>query len=137
MPFFFFPSFASVTSALQDARPLSPLRHLSRAIRDNTEQLAGKLKLMFRNREDVWEEIDKQTKADAELSLLKTSDQEISSIVAELARVQRQLQVINWAVDPAGSLQAAAQSPPTISVEKKGAGGKQNGVAQKTRRHAL
>ncbi|XP_051909192.1 centrosomal protein of 170 kDa protein B-like isoform X2 [Hippocampus zosterae] len=116
----------------EDARPLSPLRHLSRAIRDNTEQLATKLKLMFRNREDAWEQIDKQTKADAELSLPTTSDQEISSIVAELARVQRQLQVINWAVDPAGSLQAAAQSAPTISAEKKGAGG-----AQKTRRHVL
>lgn len=43
--FFFFLSFhASVMRALQDARPLSPLRHLSRAIRDNTEQLAAKLK---------------------------------------------------------------------------------------------
>lgn len=32
-------------------------------------------RLMFHNREDVWEEIDEQTKADAEVSLLKTSDQ--------------------------------------------------------------
>ncbi|XP_077408103.1 centrosomal protein of 170 kDa protein B isoform X2 [Vanacampus margaritifer] len=131
-------SASAASASEEDAQPLSPLRHLSHAIRDNTEQLAAKLKLMFHNKEDVWEEIDKKIKADGEIPALQTSSQEISSIVTELTRVQRQLEVINWVVDPAGTLQAAGQSPRTSSKEKKGAGGgKQNGVAQKTRHHML
>ncbi|XP_061559603.1 centrosomal protein of 170 kDa protein B isoform X4 [Phycodurus eques] len=121
----------------EDTQPLSPLRHLSHAIRDTTEQLAAKLKVMFRNKADLWEEIDKKMKADADVPVLKTANQEISSIVTELRRVQRQLEVINCVVDPAaGSLQPVAQSPRTSSKENKG-GGKQNGVSQKTRRHVL
>ncbi|XP_037101024.1 centrosomal protein of 170 kDa protein B isoform X1 [Syngnathus acus] len=125
----------------EDTQQLSPLRHLSHAIRDNTDQLAAKLKLMFQNKEDVWEEIDKKIKADGEPPVLETSNQEISSIVTELRRVQRQLEVINWVVDPPGSLQPAQQNPRPASKEKKGRGGsgdsKQNGMAQKTRRHVL
>ncbi|XP_077366417.1 centrosomal protein of 170 kDa protein B isoform X2 [Festucalex cinctus] len=128
-------SASAVSASEEDSQPLSPLRHLSHAIRDNTEQLAAKLKLMFHNKEDAWEEIDKKIKSDGQIAVPKTSNQEISSIVTELTRVQRQLEVINWVVDPAGSLQAADQSPRTSSKEKKS--GKQNGVAQKTRRQML
>ncbi|XP_061610220.1 centrosomal protein of 170 kDa protein B isoform X3 [Phyllopteryx taeniolatus] len=77
----------------EDTQLLSPLRHLSHAIRDTTEQLAAKLKVMFRNKDDLWEEIDKKMKADADVPVLKTANQEISSIVTELRRVQRQLEV--------------------------------------------
>ncbi|XP_061669012.1 centrosomal protein of 170 kDa protein B isoform X2 [Syngnathoides biaculeatus] len=121
----------------EDPRPLSPLRHLSHAIRDNTEQLAAKLKVIFHKKADLWEEIEEKMKADAEVPVPKTSDQEISKVVTELRRVQRQLEVINWAVDPAaGSLPSVARSPRTSSEENKG-GGKQNGVSPKTRRRLL
>ncbi|XP_054616915.1 centrosomal protein of 170 kDa protein B [Dunckerocampus dactyliophorus] len=113
---------------------LSPLSQLSHAIRDNTEQLAAKIKVVFHNKADVLEEMDKKMDADKEVPVLKGSNQEITSIVTELRRVQRQLEVINWVVDPAGSLQSLSQSPRMSSKEKKAAS-KQNGVSQKATRH--
>nr|XP_057942253.1 centrosomal protein of 170 kDa protein B isoform X2 [Doryrhamphus excisus] len=113
---------------------LSPLSQLSHAIRDNTEQLAAKIKVVFHNKADVLEEMDKKMDADKELPVLKGSSQEITSIVTELRRVQRQLEVINWVVDPAGNLQSRGQIPRTTSKEKKAAS-KQNGVSQKATRH--
>ncbi|XP_043076070.1 centrosomal protein of 170 kDa protein B isoform X3 [Puntigrus tetrazona] len=84
---------------------LNPVSQLSQAIRENTEQLAEKMKALFQNKTEVWEEIEAKINAENEVPILKTSNkQEISSILQELRRVQRQLEVINTIVEPGGVL---------------------------------
>lgn len=83
---------------------LNPVSQLSQAIRENTEQLAEKMKVMFHNKTEVWEEIEAKINAENEVPILKTSNKEISSILQELRRVQRQLEVINSIVEPGGTL---------------------------------
>ncbi|XP_071323950.1 centrosomal protein of 170 kDa protein B isoform X3 [Trachinotus anak] len=86
---------------------LNPVSQLSQAIRENTEQLAEKMKVLFQNKAEVWEEIEAKINAENEVPILKTSNKEITSILKELRRVQRQLEVINTIVEPSGSLQTA------------------------------
>ncbi|KAK2883738.1 hypothetical protein Q8A67_017375 [Cirrhinus molitorella] len=83
---------------------LNPVSQLSQAIRENTEQLAEKMKALFHNKTEVWEEIETKINAENEVPILKTSNKEISSILQELRRVQRQLEVINTIVEPEGIL---------------------------------
>ncbi|KAL7888678.1 hypothetical protein AOLI_G00036520 [Acnodon oligacanthus] len=92
---------------------LNPVSQLSQAIRENTEQLAEKMKALFHNKTEVWEEIEAKINAENEVPILKTSNKEISSILQELRRVQRQLEVINTIVEPGGSLKlpTAVTSP--------------------------
>ncbi|XP_074540802.1 centrosomal protein of 170 kDa protein B isoform X2 [Halichoeres trimaculatus] len=87
---------------------LNPVSQLSQAIRENTEQLAEKMKVLFQNKAEVWEEIEAKINAENEVPILKTSNKEITSILKELRRVQRQLEVINTIVEPGGSLHTAA-----------------------------
>uniref|UniRef100_A0A671TYA8 Centrosomal protein 170B n=1 Tax=Sparus aurata TaxID=8175 RepID=A0A671TYA8_SPAAU len=87
---------------------LNPVSQLSQAIRENTEQLAEKMKVLFQNKAEVWEEIEAKINAENEVPILKTSNKEITSILKELRRVQRQLEVINTIVEPGGSVQPAA-----------------------------
>ncbi|KAK2498869.1 LOW QUALITY PROTEIN: hypothetical protein MC885_015181, partial [Smutsia gigantea] len=83
---------------------LSPVSQLSRAIRENTEHLADKMKILFQNSGRAWQELEARINAENEVPILKTSNQEISSILKELRRVQKQLEVINAIVDPSGNL---------------------------------
>ncbi|XP_033504642.2 centrosomal protein of 170 kDa protein B isoform X3 [Epinephelus lanceolatus] len=85
---------------------LNPVSQLSQAIRENTEQLAEKMKVLFQNKAEVWEEIEAKINAENEVPILKTSNKEITSILKELRRVQRQLEVINTIVEPSGGLQS-------------------------------
>ncbi|XP_051264935.1 centrosomal protein of 170 kDa protein B isoform X4 [Dicentrarchus labrax] len=106
---------------------LNPVSQLSQAIRENTEQLAEKMKVLFQNKAGVWEEIEAKINAENEVPILKTSNKEITSILKELRRVQRQLEVINTIVEPGGSLQTTAVATSshsqtrTSSKEKKSA----------------
>lgn len=94
---------------------LNPVSQLSQAIRENTEQLAEKMKVLFQNKAEVWEEIEAKINAENEVPILKTSNKEITSILKELRRVQRQLEVINTIVEPGGSLQTAAMGTSSLS----------------------
>ncbi|XP_077076330.1 centrosomal protein of 170 kDa protein B isoform X2 [Siphateles boraxobius] len=90
---------------------LNPVSQLSQAIRENTEQLAEKMKVLFHNKTEVWEEIEAKINAENEVPILKTSNKEISSILQELRRVQRQLEVINTIVEPGGILKMPPTAP--------------------------
>ncbi|XP_072555316.1 centrosomal protein of 170 kDa protein B isoform X2 [Paramormyrops kingsleyae] len=79
---------------------LNPVSQLSQAIRENTEQLAEKMKAMFHDKLDAWEELEARINADNEVPILKTSNKEIMSILKELRRVQKQLEVINTIIGP-------------------------------------
>ncbi|XP_068454836.1 centrosomal protein of 170 kDa protein B isoform X2 [Clinocottus analis] len=98
---------------------LNPVSQLSQAIRENTEQLAEKMKVLFQNKAEVWEEIEAKINAENEVPILKTSNKEITSILKELRRVQRQLEVINTIVEPGGGLQPAVVGPTLPSSREK------------------
>ncbi|XP_042193972.1 centrosomal protein of 170 kDa protein B isoform X2 [Callorhinchus milii] len=79
---------------------------LSQYIRENMEQTAAKIKILFQNKERNWEEIEAKINSENEVPILKTSNKEISSIFKDLRRVQKQLEVIDTIIDPDGSLDA-------------------------------
>ncbi|KAM5339706.1 centrosomal protein of 170 kDa protein B isoform 1-T1 [Glossophaga mutica] len=83
---------------------LNPVSRLSQAIREDTEHLAEKMKILFQNSGRAWEDLEARLNAENEVPILKTSNKEISSILKELRRVQKQLEVINAIVDPSGNL---------------------------------
>ncbi|XP_059859800.1 centrosomal protein of 170 kDa protein B isoform X1 [Delphinus delphis] len=83
---------------------LNPVSQLSQAIRENTEHLAEKMKILFQNTGRAWEDLEARINAENEVPILKTSNKEITSILKELRRVQKQLEVINAIVDPSGNL---------------------------------
>ncbi|XP_077676682.1 centrosomal protein of 170 kDa protein B [Eretmochelys imbricata] len=87
---------------------LNPVSQLSHAIRENTENLAEKMKIVFQNSERAWEEMEAKINSENEVPILKTSNKEISSILKELRRVQKQLEVINAIIDPSGNLDVVA-----------------------------
>ncbi|XP_036397763.1 centrosomal protein of 170 kDa protein B isoform X2 [Megalops cyprinoides] len=91
---------------------LNPVSQLSHAIRENTEQLAEKMKVLFHNKTEVWEEIEAKINAENEVPILKTSNKEISSILKELRRVQKQLEVINTIIEPSGTLEVVGRAVP-------------------------
>ncbi|XP_067223683.1 centrosomal protein of 170 kDa protein B isoform X2 [Chanodichthys erythropterus] len=82
---------------------LNPVSQLSLAIRENTEQLTEKIKVLFHNKMDVLSEIEAKINAADDPPPLKTSNKEIASILKELRRVQKQLEVINTIIDPRGN----------------------------------
>ncbi|KAM6171556.1 centrosomal protein of 170 kDa protein B isoform 2-T2 [Erethizon dorsatum] len=83
---------------------LNPVSQLSHAIRENTEHLTEKMKILFQNTGRAWEELEARINAENEVPILKTSNKEISCILKELRRVQKQLEVINAIVDPSVNL---------------------------------
>ncbi|XP_067411056.1 centrosomal protein of 170 kDa protein B isoform X1 [Emydura macquarii macquarii] len=87
---------------------LNPVSQLSHTIRENTENLAEKMKILFQNTERTWEEMEAKINSENEVPILKTSNKEISSILNELRRVQKQLEVINAIIDPSGNLDVVA-----------------------------
>ncbi|XP_024285795.2 centrosomal protein of 170 kDa protein B isoform X2 [Oncorhynchus tshawytscha] len=91
---------------------LNPVSQISLAIRENTEQLAEKIKVLFHNKQDIWEEIEAKINAENDIPVLKGSNKEITSILKELRRVQRQLEVINTIIEPSGNLEPAKTSTP-------------------------
>ncbi|XP_042599072.1 centrosomal protein of 170 kDa protein B-like isoform X2 [Cyprinus carpio] len=82
---------------------LNPVSQLSLAIRENTEQLTEKIKVMFHNKMDVLGEIEAKINEADDYPPMKTSNKEIASILKELRRVQKQLEVINAVMDPRGN----------------------------------
>ncbi|XP_075049623.1 centrosomal protein of 170 kDa protein B isoform X2 [Mixophyes fleayi] len=89
---------------------LNPVSQLSHTICANTEVLTEKMKILFLNKEKSWEEIEAKINSENEVPILKTSNKEISSILKELRRVQKQLEVINAIIDPAGHLEVISSN---------------------------
>nr|XP_048287388.1 centrosomal protein of 170 kDa protein B isoform X3 [Myodes glareolus] len=97
---------------------LNPVSQLSHAIRENTEHLAEKMKILFQNTGRAWEDLEARINAENEVPILKTSNKEISSILKELRRVQKQLEVINAIVDPSVNLDLLmGNRAPAVSIQ--------------------
>lgn len=100
---------------------LNPVSQLSHTIRAHTENLAEKMKVLFQNKEKSWEEIEAKINSENEVPILKTSNKEISCILKELRRVQKQLEVINAIIDPTGHLEViTSNKSPSISTQSVG-----------------
>ncbi|XP_004540851.2 centrosomal protein of 170 kDa protein B isoform X4 [Maylandia zebra] len=98
-----------------DTAMLNPVSQVIIAIRENTEQLADKMKVMFQDRVDIWEEIEAKVDSENNVPFAKTSNKEISSILKELRRVQRQLEVINTVMEPSWQPGATKTSATAVS----------------------
>ncbi|XP_044530915.1 centrosomal protein of 170 kDa [Gracilinanus agilis] len=85
---------------------LSSVFQFSRKIRQSIDKTAGKIRILFKDKDRNWEEIETKLRAESEVPIVKTSSMEISSILQELKRVEKQLQVINVMIDPDGTLEA-------------------------------
>ncbi|XP_061854322.1 centrosomal protein of 170 kDa protein B isoform X2 [Colius striatus] len=97
---------------------LNPVSQLSHTIRENTENLAEKMKILFQNSERSWEEMEAKMNSENEVPILKTSNKEISSILKELRRVQKQLEVINAIIDPTGNLDVVASNKASAAAKQ-------------------
>ncbi|KAM9847366.1 centrosomal protein of 170 kDa [Aulostomus maculatus] len=94
--------------AVLDSLLLNSVSQLSTKIRHSVDKTAGKIRILFKDKDRNWDEIENKLRAESDIPLLKTSNKEISSILLELKRVEKQLQVINVMVDPDGTLDALA-----------------------------
>ncbi|KFQ24516.1 Centrosomal protein of 170 kDa, partial [Mesitornis unicolor] len=89
-----------------DSLLLSSVFQFSRKIRQSIDKTAGKIRILFKDKDRNWEEIENKLQAESEVPIVKTSSMEISSILQELKRVEKQLQAINSMIDPDGTLDA-------------------------------
>ncbi|XP_059136514.1 centrosomal protein of 170 kDa isoform X9 [Peromyscus eremicus] len=85
---------------------LSSVFQFSRKIRQSIDKTAGKIRILFKDKDRNWDDIESKLRAESEVPIVKTSSMEISSILQELKRVEKQLQVINAMIDPDGTLEA-------------------------------
>uniref|UniRef100_A0A8D1JXS4 Centrosomal protein of 170 kDa n=1 Tax=Sus scrofa TaxID=9823 RepID=A0A8D1JXS4_PIG len=71
---------------------LSSVFQFSRKIRQSIDKTAGKIRILFKDKDRNWDEIESKLRAESEVPIVKTSSMEISSILQELKRVEKQLQ---------------------------------------------
>uniref|UniRef100_A0A8C6GNL8 Centrosomal protein of 170 kDa n=1 Tax=Mus spicilegus TaxID=10103 RepID=A0A8C6GNL8_MUSSI len=71
---------------------LSSVFQFSRKIRQSIDKTAGKIRILFKDKDRNWDDIENKLRAESEVPIVKTSSMEISSILQELKRVEKQLQ---------------------------------------------
>ncbi|KAJ8360263.1 hypothetical protein SKAU_G00167880 [Synaphobranchus kaupii] len=106
--------------AVLDSLLLTSVSQLSVKIRHSVDKTAGKIRILFKDKDRNWDEIENKLRSESDMPLLKTSNKEISSILLELKRVEKQLQVINVMVDPDGTLDALTS--PTLPKHRTSSG---------------
>ncbi|XP_061767153.1 centrosomal protein of 170 kDa-like isoform X1 [Nerophis ophidion] len=100
--------------AVLDSLLLHSVSQLSTKIRLSADKTAGKIRILFKDEDRNWEDIESKLKSESDVPLLKTSNKEISSVLLELRKVEKQLEVINLMLDPEGKLDTlASHSTPT------------------------
>ncbi|XP_051242179.1 centrosomal protein of 170 kDa protein B isoform X2 [Dicentrarchus labrax] len=109
------PRARSRDEVMVDNLMLNPVSQIIMAIRENTEQLADKIKVLFQDRMDIWQDIEAKVNSDNDVPVVKTSNKEITSILKELRRVQRQLELINTVIEPSGQPEASKASASSSS----------------------
>ncbi|XP_056228149.1 centrosomal protein of 170 kDa isoform X2 [Seriola aureovittata] len=92
--------------AVLDSLLLASVNQLSARIRQSVDKTTCKIRILFKDRERKWEEIENTLQVEHDSLLLKSSNKEISTIIQDLKRVERQLLVIDMMVDPDGTLDA-------------------------------
>ncbi|XP_051503461.1 centrosomal protein of 170 kDa-like isoform X4 [Myxocyprinus asiaticus] len=95
-----------VRPAVLDSLLLTSVSQLSSKIRQSVDKTAGKIRILFKDKDRNWDDIESKLCLENEVPLPKTTNKDISSILTELKRVEKQIQVINVMVDPDGTLDA-------------------------------
>ncbi|XP_061692643.1 centrosomal protein of 170 kDa isoform X2 [Syngnathoides biaculeatus] len=94
--------------AVLDSLLIHSISQLSAKIRHSADKTAGKIRILFKDQDRNWEDIERKLKSDSDVPLLTSSNKEISSVLLELRRVEKQLEVINLMLDPDGTLDGVA-----------------------------
>ncbi|XP_058240501.1 centrosomal protein of 170 kDa isoform X5 [Hemibagrus wyckioides] len=94
--------------AVLDSLLLTSVSQLSSKIRQSVDKTASKIKILFKDKDRNWDDIESKLSSESDIPLLKTTNKEISTILTELKRVEKQIQAINIMVDPDGTLDALA-----------------------------
>ncbi|KAM8878580.1 centrosomal protein of 170 kDa isoform 2-T2 [Spinachia spinachia] len=116
--------------AVLDSLLLASVTQLSTRIRQSVDKTTCKIRILFKDKERKWEGIENKLQAERDSLLLRSSNKEISTILQDLRRVERQLLVIDMMVDPDGTLDALSNLGLTSPLtEQKMAAGKQQGVS--------
>ncbi|KAM9476492.1 centrosomal protein of 170 kDa isoform 7-T7 [Clarias gariepinus] len=97
-----------VRPAVLDSLLLTSVSQLSSKIRQSVDKTAGKIKILFKDKDRNWDDIESKLSSESDIPLLKTTNKDISTILTELKRVEKQIQAINIMVDPDGTLDALA-----------------------------
>uniref|UniRef100_A0A674NXG8 Centrosomal protein 170Ab n=2 Tax=Takifugu rubripes TaxID=31033 RepID=A0A674NXG8_TAKRU len=92
--------------AVMDSLLLVSVFQLATRIRQYVEKTACKIRILFKDKERKWEEIESKLQSEHDSLVLKSSNKELSSIIQDLKRVEQQLLVIDMMVDPDGTLDA-------------------------------
>nr|XP_040054774.1 centrosomal protein of 170 kDa protein B isoform X2 [Gasterosteus aculeatus aculeatus] len=95
---------------LVDNLMLNSVSQITVAIRENTAQLADKMKVLFQDRMDIWEETEAKVNSDNDVPVNNSSNKEVTLILKELWKVQRQLEVFNTVMGPSGPFDTAKAS---------------------------
>uniref|UniRef100_A0A1A7X0Y8 FHA domain-containing protein n=1 Tax=Iconisemion striatum TaxID=60296 RepID=A0A1A7X0Y8_9TELE len=93
---------------------LSPVYEVTADIRESAQQLADKIKMLFQDRVDVWEDIESKMNSDVH-TVSKSSNKEITSILKELRGIKIQLDVINAVMEPSDTPEGPKTSSPASS----------------------
>uniref|UniRef100_A0A667XEI0 CEP170 C-terminal domain-containing protein n=2 Tax=Myripristis murdjan TaxID=586833 RepID=A0A667XEI0_9TELE len=115
-----------------DSLLLASVTQLSAKIRQSVDKTAGKIRILFKDKERKWDEIENKLQAEHDSLLLKSSNKEISTILQDLKRVERQLLVIDVMVDPDGTLDALSNlglTSPLVTEQKISPGAQQGAAA--------
>ncbi|XP_067115953.1 centrosomal protein of 170 kDa [Osmerus mordax] len=117
--------------AVLDSLLVASVTQLSSRIRQSVDKTAGKIRILFKDKDRKWDEIESKLQAEHDSLLLKTSNKEISNVLQDLKRVERQLLVIDVMVDPDGTLDALTSlglTSPLMSEQRLSPGGQGAGA---------
>ncbi|KAK1886972.1 Centrosomal protein of 170 kDa [Dissostichus eleginoides] len=116
-----------------DSLLLASVSQLSARIRQSVDKTAYKIRILFKDKERKWEEIENKLQAERDSLLLKSSNKELSTIIQDLRRVERQMLVIDMMVDPDGTLDALSNMGVTSPLaDQKTSPGAQQGAQGRT-----
>ncbi|KAM4751121.1 centrosomal protein of 170 kDa isoform 1-T1 [Anableps anableps] len=85
---------------------LASVTQLSTRIRQSVDKTTCKVRILFKDKERKWDEIETRLQTEHDSLVLKSSNKEISTIIQDLKSVEKQLSVIDMMVDPDGTLDA-------------------------------
>ncbi|XP_062852061.1 centrosomal protein of 170 kDa isoform X4 [Trichomycterus rosablanca] len=95
-----------VRPAVLDSLLLTSVCQLSSKIRQSVDKTASKIRILFKDKDRNWDDIESKLNTESDVPLLKTTNKDISLILTELKRVEKQIHAINVMVDPDGTLDA-------------------------------
>ncbi|XP_078466072.1 centrosomal protein of 170 kDa-like isoform X1 [Lampetra planeri] len=108
-----------------DTLMLTSIAQLSQRIRSATDKTTSKIRYLFKDQDLPWEAIESKLSFDGEVPLLRTTSRELTSILQDLRKVEKQLQVINFIIDPDRVLESAGtlNTPVTATTPARAACG--------------